>query len=240
MNRSSRSALLPLGLLLLIATACTPPEPKNYAQFREHVPTSILVLPPTNQSVEVNASYSVMSSITRPLATAGYYVYPVAVVDTYFKGNGLPSAADMHNVPLDKLGEVFGADAVLYLDIKQYGQEYNVIASTAKVDMDARLVDVDTGLTLWEGSGAAVQSSNDGDGGLIELLVTAAVAQAVGTTADASHGLAAQANQQMVVGRDGFLLGRYNEGQAADPRGRVAPPQGVTSPADSAANVTPQ
>jgi hypothetical protein len=220
---SSRAALVPLGLILLATAGCVAPESKDYSQFREHRPTSILVLPPTNQSVEVNASYSVMSSITTPLAAAGYYVYPVAVVDTYFKENGLPNPADMHGVPIDKLDEVFGADAVMYLDVKEYGQDYNIVSSDSEVDVDAKLVDTETGLTLWEGRARGSKSSAEGNsgGGLLGLLVTAAVAQAVGTTVDAAHGIAVQANRRMILGPNGLLLGPYHEGQAQDPRGAV-------------------
>jgi hypothetical protein len=162
-----------------------------------------------------------MSSITTPLAAAGYYVYPVAVIDTYFKENGLPTPADMHSVPLDKLDEVFGADAVMYLDVKRYGQDYNIVSSSSEVDVDAKLVDTDTGLTLWQGRAHGNKSSADssGNNGLLGLLITAAVAQAVGTTVDAAHGVAVQANRQMILGRDGLLLGPYHEGQALDQRG---------------------
>lgn len=230
MMNSARAAMAASGLALLMVGGCAAPEPKDYSQFRENMPASILVLPPTNQSVEVNGGYSVMSSVTTPLAAAGYYVYPVAVVDTYFKENGLPTPADMHTVPLDKIGEVFGADAVLYLDVKQYGQDYNIVSSVAEVDVDGKLVDVDTGATLWEGRAKAAESSGDGGGGLIGLLVVAA-AQAIGTTSDAAHGVAVRANQQMILGRDGLLLGPYHEGSAQDVRG--LPPSEVT------ANATP-
>lgn len=218
---------------MLAVAGCAPQEPKDYTLYREHMPASILVLPPTNQTVEVNGGYSVMSSITTPLAAAGYYVFPVGVVDNYFKENGVQTAAEMHDVPLDKLQEVFGADAVLYLDVNAYGQDYNIVSSSAEVDVDAKLVDTESGLTLWEGQGAAVQSSGNGGGGLIGLLASAAIAQAVGTTADASHGLAVQANQQMILGSDGLLLGPYHEGQAQDARG--APPADAAAAAPQAA-----
>ena len=222
----TRSAWMMSAFALFAITGCAVPDSKDYSQFRENLPASILVLPPTNQSVEVNAGYSVMSSITTPLAAAGYYVFPVAVVDTYFKENGLPTPADMHAVPLDKLNEVFNPDAVLYLDVKQYGQEYNIVTSAAEVDVAATLIDADNGLTLWEGKGYGVQTSGDGSGGLIGVLVTAAVAQAIGTTADASHGIAVRANQEMILGREGLLLGPYHEGSASDLRGR--PPAEAT------------
>lgn len=232
---SPRSAAMAPALSLLLLAGCAAPEPKDYTQYREHMPASILVLPPTNQSVEVNAGYSVMSSITTPLAAAGYYVFPVAVVDTYFKENGLPSPADMHGVPLDKLKEVFGADAVLYLDVKSYGQDYNIVASVSEVDVDAKLVDLDSGLTLWEGRANGSESSGgNGDTGLLGLLITAAVAQAVGTTVDAAHGIAVQANRQMILGHDGLLLGPYHQGQTQDLRGRP-PAEPVAEPVAEAA-----
>ncbi len=236
MKRHSHFKLISTAAVLLSVVGCAAPEPKDYTLFRENMPASILVLPPTNQSVEVNAGYSVLSSVTTPLAAAGYYVYPVAVVDTYFKENGLPTAADMHAAPLDKIHEVFGADAVLYLNVNQYGQDYKVLWSDAEVDIDAKLVDTDTGTTIWEGQAAAQQSSNDGGGGggLLGLLATAAIAQAVGTTADASHGIAVRANQQLILGANGLLLGPYHEGQAADPRGKPPATEGVEEAAETA------
>ncbi|MGI9434717.1 MAG: DUF799 domain-containing protein [Geminicoccaceae bacterium] len=233
MQRSPATALAISILLLLFTSSCTPPEPKDYSVYREHMPASILVLPPINQSIEVNAGYSVLSTVTAPLATAGYYVFPVAVVDTYFKENGLSTPADMHAVPLDKLREVFGADAVLYLDVKTYGQDYNIVSSASEVECDAKLVDTATGLTLWEGRAAATQSTSDnGSNGLVGLLVGAALAQAVGTTFDASHSIAIEASRQMVLGRDGLLLGPYHQGQALDARG-LPPPEAAA--AESAA-----
>ena len=237
MIRSSHLITLPALSALLLTVGCAPKEPKDYSLFRENMPTSILVLPPTNQSVEVNGGYSVMSTVTVPLASAGYYVFPVGVVDNYFKENGVQTAAEMHDVPLDKLQEVFGADAVLYLDVNQYGQDYNIVSSSSEVDVDARLVDAASGQTLWEGRGAATETSGDGGGGLLGILVTAAVAQAVGTTVDASHGLAVKANQNMILGRDGLLLGPYHEGQALDARG-VPEDQAPAAPAAETAAAT--
>ena len=213
---------------LLLAAGCATPEPKDYSAYRANMPASILVLPPTNQSVEVNASYSYLSTISEPIAEAGYYVFPVAVVDAYMKENGLPNAVDMHGVPLDKLGEVFGADAVLYIDIKEYGQEFQVFSSAAVVRADVELMDIGTGAPLWQGSINATKSSDANSGNALVDLIGAAVAQAVGTTTDQAHTVAVEANRNMVFGRDGLLLGPYHPGAEQDTRGLV-PPAGETS-----------
>ena len=214
--------LLPLAALLML-TACATPEPKDYSLYREHMPASILVLPPTNQSPEVNAPYSYLSTVSEPIAEAGYYVFPVAVVDAYMKENGLPTPADMHAVPLDKLGEVFGADAVLYVDIEAYGQEFNILSSDAVVRASVSLVDIDSGAVLWEGKVRAVDSANANSGNALVDLIGAAVAQAVGTTTDRAHVVAIEANRRMVSGREGLLLGPYHPGAAGDVRGRSEP-----------------
>lgn len=219
-------------LTLLAVAGCGPSKPKDYSAYnlyRANLPASILVLPPTNQSVEVNAPYSYLSTVTAPLAEAGYYVFPVAVVDAYMKENGLPTPADMHAVPLDKLDEVFDADAVLYVDITEYGQEYNIVSSAAVVKARAELVDMESGETLWESGVNAVDRSSSGssDNILVDL-IGAAVAQAVGTTVDAAHGVAVRANRQMVFDRDeGLLLGPYHPGADQDPRGRPNPVETV-------------
>ena len=217
-------------LSLSMLVACGPTKPKDYSHYnlyRSSLPASILVLPPTNQSVEVNAPYSYLSTITEPIAEAGYYVFPVAVVDAYMKENGLPTPADMHAVPLDKLAEVFDADAVLYIDIEAYGQEYKVLSSGAVARAKATLVDLDTGETLWRGGIDAVEQSASGSSdNILGSLIGAAVAQAVGSSFDAAHGVADKANRQMVFdGDDGLLLGPYHPGADQDVRGRPQPVQ---------------
>lgn len=224
--RYSFKSILSVAGLLLIA-GCAAPEPKDYSAYRANVPASILVLPPTNQSVEVNAPYSYLSTISEPIAEAGYYVFPVAVVDAYMKENGLPTPADMHGVPLDKLDEVFGADAVLYVDIKSYGQEYQIVSSSAVVRADAELVDIGTGATLWQGGVNASESAEANSGNALVDLIGAAVAQAVGTTTDKAHTVAVNANRKMVFGHEGLLLGPYHPGADQDSRGRALPAEQV-------------
>ncbi|MDP1142637.1 GNA1162 family protein, partial [Klebsiella pneumoniae] len=80
-----------------------------------------LVLPPLNESPEVQASYSLVSQVTYPLAEAGYYVLPIALVDETFRQNGLTTANDIQAVPPTKLHDIFGADAALYITVTEYG-----------------------------------------------------------------------------------------------------------------------
>jgi hypothetical protein len=172
------------------------------------MPRSILVLPPLNESVDVNASYIWLSTITMPVAERGYYVFPVAVVDAFMKDNGLPGPDEMHSVSLQKLREVFGADAVLYVIIEDWGQKYVVLSSNTVVRARARLVDTASGIEIWQGRADFTESSSSGSSDLLSMVISAALEQIIDTTSDATHGVARQANAQMVYDpRAGFLPG---------------------------------
>ena len=77
--------------------------------------------------------------------------------------------AEMQQAPLAKLHEIFGADAVLYITIEQFGSKYQVLSSNTYVAVRAKLVDAKTGIEIWNGRAQAVYS---GQSGLIEALVT--------------------------------------------------------------------
>ena len=193
-----------VGMLL---TGCAT-KPYDYTNFRAHPPRSILVLPPLNQSTDVRGTYGYLSTVTMPLAEMGYYVFPVAVVDQFMKENGLPTAGEMHQIPLDKIRDIVGADAVLYLTLKQYGSKYEVITSATTVTAEARLVDTKTGLTLWAGVATAQQSSSSGN--ILADLVVAAVDQVINSTTDQAHEVSRTANAQLFPIKDhGLLYGPY-------------------------------
>ncbi len=209
------------SLALSLSGCATTKQPHDYSSYRSHMPRSVLVMPPTNDSIEVDASYVYLSTITRPLAEAGYYVFPVAVVDNFMKENGLPTPTEMNAVPLDKIGDIFGADAVLYIHIEDWGQKYMVLSSTTVVKARAKLVDVRTGATLWKGTAQAAEGSGDGGGGLIGMVVAAAIDQIVDSTTGRVHKLSGMANNSMIMNtQNGLLLGPYNPGYATDIRGR--------------------
>ena len=196
-RRTLLACLAGLGLLL---GGCAAPKAVDYTAFRNARPASILVLPPVNETVDIKATPSVYAQTSRPLAEAGYYVMPVALVHETFRENGLTQPEDIHALPLPKLREIFGADAVLYMTIKRFGTTYVVVASDTVVEAQARLVDARTGVLLWEGSAKASSSENrnQNQGGLVGLLVAAVVQQILSTTTDHSHQIAGIANQRLL------------------------------------------
>lgn len=205
---------LTLILAFVVLTGCAA-KPYDYSALKAANPRSILVIPPKNNSVEVNAPYTFLSTISAPLAERGYYVFPVAMVDTFFKENGLPTTAEMNEVPLDKLKEFINPDAILYVDIDQWGQEYQLISSKTVVSSRWRLIDGETGALLWQGSAQAVQSSGDGGGGLAGALIGAVIDQIAGSIVDKTPDLSRQANNLTVYNQHrGLLPGPYRPVEA--------------------------
>ncbi|CAM4353168.1 DUF799 domain-containing protein [Comamonas aquatilis] len=190
---------------------CAAPQTKDYSAFRAAKPASILVLPPVNDAPEVQASASVLSQATLPLAEAGYYVMPVTLMSETFRQNGLEIASDIQDVAPAKLKQIFGSDAALYIRITRYGTSYQVIQSATVVSVEARLVDLRTGDQLWDGRASASnqEGGNNSGGGLVGMLVTALVNQIISSATDAAHPVAGLATNRMLAAGtpNGLLYG---------------------------------
>lgn len=197
-------------VLFSALTGCmtTPKQTYDTTNLKHSDPHSILVLPPVNASLEVDASDGFYSQTTKPLSELGYYVFPIALVKQMFRDNGLSDPSDIQAVKLDKLNRIFGADAVLYLTVKQYGASYQVVQSDTKVTADAVLVDAKTGQKLW--SGSATASSLEGrqnNNGLFGALVQAVVDQVSSSLSDKSHDIAGNTADRLFDPNKGFLPG---------------------------------
>lgn len=180
-----------MGLILSACQTFTP-QSYDYTAFKESRPKSILVLPPINESPEVKATAGMLTATIYPISEAGYYVLPVALVSETFKQNGLSHPADIHQVGIDKLREIFGSDAILYITVKEYGTKYQVIKSVTTVSANAILVDARTGKELWRGYAKASddEQKNNNNGGLLSALINAVIDQVVGTLSDKGYDVA--------------------------------------------------
>lgn len=195
------------SILLLVGCASQSQTAYDYTQFKEENPLSILVLPPLNDSLDVNAGYSFLSQVTYPLAESGYYVFPVAVVNDLLKHNGVTEPSDIHAIPLEKLREIFAADAVVYLKITEYGTSYKIIASDTRVTAQARLVSLKTGEKLWEGAAtASTAEQQNTNQGLLGMLVVAVIDQIANTLTEKGHEVAGITSMRLLRAGDANRL----------------------------------
>lgn len=215
-----RRALVVGALTVFLGACASAPTPYDYSAFRQSRPKSLLVLPPLNHSPEVNAGISLMVQAAYPLAESGYYVLPVALVTETFRENGLDSAEDIQALAPEKLREIFGADAALYMEIQDYGTSYRVISSDTVVTASARLVDLHDGQLLWQGKARASSDETRAlnQAGIAGLLVQAVVAQIVDTVSDQGHVIAGITSQRLLEARspDGMLHGPHSPNYGQD------------------------
>ncbi|MER2493314.1 DUF799 domain-containing protein [Catenovulum sediminis] len=199
-----------LVLLALALSGCATVKPYDYTALKKNAPRSILVIPPQNNSVDVTASYSYLSTVSQPLAEKGYYVFPVSVIDAFLKENGLPTPMEMNSIPLDKIKEHIGADAVLYVTIDDWGQKFVVLSSKTIVKGSVKLVSVESGELLWDAPIFAEIASDSGGHGLVGALVNAVVTQIAGSVNDRTPDAARMANNiAFYSAKRGLLPGPY-------------------------------
>lgn len=187
---------------LVAGCSMTPKGPKTpeYAQFYAKQPRSIVVVPAVNESPEVSAGEVFMSTVSSPLAERGYYVFPVYVTDVLLRDLGLTEPGLIHQVPPQKFNELFGADAVLFITIRDWSTKYIVLNSTVTVTMDYSLVDARSGDVLWKRSRSVAKSSGGGgSGNPIADLIVMSIDAAVNALATDYRPLAQQANWTLLA-----------------------------------------
>lgn len=194
---------------IFLLTGCATGKSYDYSALMQSKPRSILVLPPANLSPDVRAPYSMMATVTRPLAETGYYVFPVALVDQTFRENGMTDPGEMHNASPAKLTEVFGADAVLYITIDEYGAKYFLLDSQVIVSASAKLVDLRSGQQLWEGKASAsnAEGRDSSGGGIVGILVSALIRQVANNLGDQGYPVARMTSHRLLNGPGGLLPG---------------------------------
>jgi hypothetical protein len=195
------------ALCLLLLVGCAAPPKPDQSDFRNSKPASVLVLPPINQSPDIRGSLTLLSTVTHPLAEAGYYVYPVALVEATFKENGLSLPDQMHEAPLSKLHSIFGADAVLYITVEKYGSSYVVVDSQTVVSVKAKLVDARNGKLLWQGQASASDAEGrDNNNGVLGMLLTSVIHQLASNIGNPGHRIATMASFRLLSPHSGGIL----------------------------------
>lgn len=86
----------------------------QYSKMYEEKPVTLLVMPPINNSTNVEAKDLLYTSISRPLVEAGYYVISPLLAMDIFKAESGYDAEMFFDAPLNIFNNYFGADAVVF------------------------------------------------------------------------------------------------------------------------------
>jgi len=210
--------LFPESAVFMDYLLAQPAPADPYDVFSEGSPRSILVMPPVNRSPDIKAPTAFLATSTWPLAESGYYVIPVSLSSRMFRENGITVAEDAYAIAPSRLREIFGADSALYITITNYGVKYFGISSVVEAAASARLIDLRSGLELWSGRAASAESSNNGRGNFLDMVISAAFDQIANVLSDKAYDVGKNVNHQMLsAGRKkGLLYGPYHSKYGTD------------------------
>ena len=216
---------IPVFLTALTLSACGIATPDKltrgslYPGMYEEKPLTLLVMPPINNTANVEAKELLYTSISRPLAEAGYYVIPPTLAMDVLRQESAYDAELFLDRPLLQFHKFFGADAVVFSIIDSWAKQGIGIRTKIRYLIKSTLTDqvlfdrtCDLFLDLSVNSG--------GNNGLLGALVDLA-ASALNTALTDHIEAARKANYYIF--RD-LPVGRYDDRHlkdqnfAADPR----------------------
>ena len=211
MNKPS-AIFLAAGIMVLIGCAPVNTTPSDYAKFRAENPRSILVVPVINRTVDVTAPDYFLATISRPIGERGYYVFPVNLVKRVLEDDGLADSNLVHQANPQRLGELFGADTILYITIQQWTAQYAILSTSVQVSFTYSLKSGKTGEEIWSSKESMTYvPQSQSSGNPIADLIAAAVTAGLTKAAPNYIPLAQQANGNAVIRiHKGLPAGPYN------------------------------
>ena len=113
--------------LCCMVTSCvmmnTVTRESQYAKMYEEKPITLLVMPPINNSTNVEAKDLLYTSISRPLIEAGYYVISPLLAMDVLKAESAYDSEMFFDAPLTTFQNYFGADAVVFSVIDTWAKK---------------------------------------------------------------------------------------------------------------------
>lgn len=195
-------------VLCCVATSCgmfnSVTRESQYAKMYEEKPITLLVMPPINNSANVEAKDLLYTSISRPLAEAGYYVISPLLSMDVLKAESAYDSEMFFDAPLTAFQNFFGADAVVFSVIDSWKKKglgiqtkirYVIKSAYTNEILFDRSCDLYLDLSVNSGTGGAL-------GALIDLAASAI------NTAATDHIIAARKANYFIV-RD-IPRGKYS------------------------------
>ena len=204
----------PMKRIILFAFACvlvsscgmmnTVTRETQYAKMYEEKPVTLLVMPPINNSTNVEAKDLLYTSISRPLVEAGYYVISPLLAMDILKSESAYDSELFIEAPLTMFNNFFGADAVVFSVIDSWTKKGTGIQTKIRYVIESAY----TNEILFDRSCDLYLdlSVNSGTGGLLGALVD--LTASLITTAATDHIVAARKANYFIL-RD-IPRGKYS------------------------------
>lgn len=208
-----------LGVLLFTSCAQSITRGVQYAKMYEEQPTSIVVMPPINQTNFVEAKDYFYTTMHMPLCEKGYYVYSPYLTMEMFQTESAYDSEMFLDGDLTTFRNVLGADAAMFTIIKSWKR--NNVGGKLTAGVEYILRSTKTGETIYRREGlikvdTSVSSGGGGlFGSLIDLAATA-ISTAVTDKVIAGRKCTAFVLSDMPVGKYSPTFGKDQELPAGD------------------------
>lgn len=162
-----------LGVLLFTSCAQSITRGVQYAKMYEEQPTSIVVMPPINQTNFVEAKDYFYTTMHMPLCEKGYYVYSPYMTMEMFQQESAYDAEMFLEADLTPFRNILDADAAMFTIIKDWKKSSIIGMMTVKVEYILR--STKSGQTLYNREGEIkVDTSVEGQGlgALVGMIAT--------------------------------------------------------------------
>lgn len=148
-----------------------------YSALYREKPLSVLVLPPINRSVKVEAKEAFYSSLSAPIAQRGYYTLPPLLAMDILKEESVYDSELFLGQSTKKIGEVFGTDAVLFTIIHSWKK--SSIGQCIRVKIEYQMISTATDEMLFHRTGDITVSTSVNTGNVIGNIVAGIVVTAL-------------------------------------------------------------
>jgi hypothetical protein len=172
--RNINKSLIAVAIVTLLSSCVTPVlKSVAYKKLYSEAPKTILIMPPINKSTNVEAKEYFHSTLSVPLANQGYYVIPPFLSMEILKKESAYNSELFVGTPLDKFGEIFGADALLFTTIHKWSK--NALFASVTVEIEYTLKSTKTNEVLYTRRGTITYdaSSNSSNSMLMNMAVSA-------------------------------------------------------------------
>lgn len=121
-------------LASLLLASCGTTKSAAFPKMYDEKPCVMLVMPPINNSSAADAKDYFYTTMSVPVAEAGYYVLPPAATMATMQRESAYDSERFIDGDLKKFGQLFGADVAIFTVIKAWNK--SVIGSTVVIEVE--------------------------------------------------------------------------------------------------------
>jgi len=135
-------------ILLVCSCASTTTKMTAYKGFYDEKPVAVLIMPPVNNTQNVDAKDYFYSTLNVPICNNGYYVFPPFLTLETLQHESAYDSEMFINNNISKFNMLFGADIVVFTIIKKWKK--SMIGSKVTVEIEYIIKSAKTNSVIYD------------------------------------------------------------------------------------------